>query len=509
MKYHLEEQPDMGKRFINIWFHHLMTDWFVRHNPGLQDEPFVLVAPDRGRVIIKAASPAAGVLGIEPGMVVADARAILPSLQVFNEETSRKDKLLNELAEWCIRYTPIVALDTSDGLILDISGCAHLWGGERQYLKEIIAKLKSFGYQVRAAIADTIGACWAIARYGRLTAIIEPGMQAEALLPLPPVALRLDTNVLERMHKLGFYQIRSFVSMPHNALKRRFGPILLEKLAQALGEVEETIQPIRPVQPYQERLPSLEPIRTAAGIEIALKDLLEALCIRLLQEGKGLRKAIFKGCRVDGKMQQIEIGTNHPTRNVSHLFKLFELKINTIRPGLGLELFLLEAPVVEILSMEQETLWNITKGSANKVVMNLLDRIGVRVGINAIHRYLPDEHHWPERSVRLAASLQEKNPLIWRTDLPRPVCLLPLPERIEVTAPIPDYPPMLFRYKGKVHKVRKADGPERIEQEWWLEQGLHRDYYCVEDDTGARYWLFRLGNYGEDKPEWFVHGFFA
>lgn len=297
--------------------------------------------------------------------------------------------------------------------------------------------------------------------------------------------------------------------MPGAMLRRRFGPLLLERLAQALGQIPEPIQSIQPIEPYQERLPCLEPIRTALGIEIALKKLLEALCLRLLKEGNGLRKAIFKSYRMDGNMQQIEIGTNYPTRNVTHLFKLFELKINTISPGLGIELFMLESPVVELLSLEQETLWNMGQGADHKVIMNLLDRIGVRVGMNAIRQYLPDEHHWPERSVKRAASLLGKNILTWRSDLPRPICLLHPPERIEVTAPIPDYPPMLFRYKGILHKVSKADGPERIEQEWWLQQGLHRDYYVVEDESGARYWLFRLGHYGEGKPEWFIHGFFA
>ncbi|WP_316835025.1 DNA polymerase Y family protein [Pedobacter nutrimenti] len=499
----------MEKRFISIWFRHLTTDWLSLLKPELQDIPFVLAAPERGRKIIKAASASAQALGIEPGTVVADARAILPSLQVFEDEPERAGKLLNALAESCIRYTPIVAIDLPDGLILDISGCAHLWGGERAYLKEIITKFKSSGYQVRAAIADTVGTAWAISRYGQIKAIIEQGAQAEALAPLPPVALRLEPAILDRMHKLGLYQIRSFMTMPRSTLRRRFGQLLLDRLAQALGEVKEPIVSIQPVEPYQERLPCLEPIRTATGIEIALKRLLETLCLRLLQEGKGLRKAILKGYRIDGKMQQIEIGTNYPARSVAHLFKLFELKISTIKPGLGIELFLLEAPVVEALTQEQETLWNITQGSEYKVVMNLLDRIGVRVGMDTIHRYLPDEHHWPERSVKLAASLQEKNPLAWRSDLPRPINLLPRPEHIEVTAPIPDYPPMLFRYKGKIHKISKADGPERIEQEWWLQQGEHRDYYTVEDESGSRYWLFRLGHYGADNPEWFLHGFFA
>lgn len=499
----------MERRFISIWFQHLTTDWLSKRQPDLLDKPFVLAAPERGRMVIKAASAPAEAMGIEPGIVVADARAIHPSLQVFDEEPGRAEKLLNSIAKWCIRYTPIVSVSLPDGLILDISGCPHLWGGERTYLKEITTKLNNAGYCNRAAIADTVGTAWAVSRYGQLSSIIEPGTQANALLPLPPIALRLEAGILDRMHKLGLYKIKDFIDMPSSVLRRRFGQLLLDRLSQALGEVNEPLQPVVPIQPYQERLPCLEPIRTATGIEIALKRLLETLCLRLLREGKGIRKAILKGYRIDGKMQQIEIGTNHPARNVTHLFKLFELKIATITPGLGIELFLLEALVVEELSQEQETLWNITQGSENKVVMNLLDRIGTRVGLNAIHRYLPDEHHWPERSIKVAASFQEKSTTTWRSDLLRPVTLLPQPEIIEVTAPIPDYPPMLFIYKGEIHKIRKADGPERIEQEWWLQQGLHRDYYCVEDESGARYWIFRLGHYGEDNPKWFIHGFFA
>lgn len=487
----------------------MTTDWLMQHQPELQDKAFVLAAPERGRMVIKAASAAAQALGIEPGTVVADARAIFPALTVIDDQPELAGRLLNELAENCIRYTPVVAIDPPDGLILDISGCAHLWGGERAYLGEIMAKLKSLGYKVRAAIADTVGAAWAVARYGQVKAIIEPGQQAEALLPLTPVALRLEPDILERMHKLGFYQICRFIHIPRAILRRRFGPAMLERLAQALGEVREPVSSIQLIAPYQERLPSLEPIRTATGIEMALRKLLETMCLRLLQESKGLRAAVFRGYRIDGNVQQVGIGTNRPVRNVAHLCKLFELKIGSITPRLGIELFLLEAPVVEDLSQAQESLWNAANGYDNGAITNLLDRLGGKLGADAIRRYLPVEHYWPERSIKPAASLQEQATVAWRNNLPRPVSLLQQPERIDVTAPIPDYPPILFVYKGKIHKIKKADGPERIEQEWWLEQSLHRDYYCVEDESGARYWLFRLGHYGEHNPDWFIHGFFA
>jgi protein ImuB len=498
----------MHKRFAAIWFRHLATDWMIRRQPELRDVPFVMAAPERGRMTIKAANIAAQAQGINVGMVVADCRAILPGLQVIDDIPGLAHKALNGLAEWCLRYTPVVATDLPDGLILDISGCAHLWGGERPYYKDIITKLRNIGYDTRGAIADTIGTAWAISRYGKLTPIIAPGGQADALYTLPPAALRLEPTMLQRLDKLGLYHVRSFMNMPRRALTRRFGETLLTRLDQALGQEMEVIQPIQPIQPYQERLPSLEPIRTAPGIEMALRQLLETLCKRLAKEDKGLRRCAFRCYRVDGEIQQVEIGTNRPTRNVAHLFKLFELKTPTLAPALGFELFLLEAAVVEEMSAAQEALWH-TSDHSETAVAELLDRLAGKMGSDTIHRYLPDEHYWPERSVKIAASLKEKATTAWRTDLPRPLLLLPVPEAIEVTVPMPDYPPMLFRYKGELHTIAKADGPERIEQEWWLNEGLQRDYYCVEDEGGARYWLFRSGHYGSGEPKWFIHGFFA
>jgi protein ImuB len=280
-------------------------------------------------------------------------------------------------------------------------------------------------------------------------------------------------------------------------------------LDQALGHEEEVMHPVKPVEPYQERLPSLEPIVTAKGIEIALEHLLDKLCQRLKQEEKGLRTAILKGYRVDGKTEKMEIGTNRPSHNAGHLFKLFENKIDSIEPGPGIELFLLEAQKVEVFSPVQEKLWEKNGGLDDTNLSELLDHLAGRIGADHIHRYTPDEHFWPERSVKLASSLDEKSTITWKVDRPRPLQLLSAPERIGVTAPIPDYPPMLFHYKGKLHKIIRADGPERIEQEWWLQEGQHRDYYYVEDEEGRRYWLFRLGHYSDKSYQWFIHGFFA
>lgn len=500
----------MSKRFISIWFRHLTTDWMTLRRPELKDIPFVFAVPDHGRLIITAANIPAEVQGVTVGMVGADAKAILPNLEVLDEIPGLPEKLLKAIGEWCIRYTPIISTDLPNGLILDISGCAHLWGGEQKYLKEIVTRLRSKGYDVRAAIADTIGAAWAIARFGKVTPIIKPGEQISALLPLPPAALRLEPATLDRLKKLGFRIIGNFITIPRSTLRRRFGTGLLQRLDQALGNEDEYIQPLVPIEPYHERLPCLEPIRTATGIEIALQRLLEMLCTRLQKEGKGLRKALFKGYRIDGRTVQIDIGTNRPSHHIKHLFKLFEIKISSIEPALGIELFVLEAPKVEDMPQEQESLWIENGGSLDDLhVAELLDRLAGKLGASAIHRYLPQEHYWPERSVIATSTLKDRPATTWRTDRLRPVQLLSKPQAIKVTAPIPDYPPMLFRYNGIVHQIKKADGPERIEREWWLDEGEHRDYYQVEDEKGQRYWLFRSGHYSGDQSQWFIHGFFA
>jgi protein ImuB len=498
------------KRFIALYFPHLKTDWLAIRRPELKAIPVVFSAKEHNRILITAANPAAEKEGLYPGMVVADARALVPTLTVLEDKAGRDLKLLRGIGEWAVRYSPITALDGTDGLLLDASGCAHLWGGEVPYLKEILRRLRSLGYQVRGAMADTMLTARAVARWGKGYPIVEPGKQMEALGSLPAIALGLAPETTERLQQLGLSTIDKFISMPRGALRRRFGPELLLRLDQALGYEEEILEPICPIELFAERLPCLEPIQTRTGIEIALQRLLNTLCLRLQQEGKGLRTAIFKGFRIDGKMEQLAISTTRATHQATHLFSLFEIKLNTIEPALGIELFALEAPRVEDVTAAQTTLWSGSAGLEDLGLAALLDRFTGKFGAQVIHRYLPEERHWPERSIREAMDLLEGPATEWRTDRERPMHLLPHPEPITVTAPIPDYPPMLFRYKGVLHKTAKADGPERIEREWWLDNGPHRDYYTIEDEEGGRYWLYRSGHYQDgDKPEWFLHGYFA
>ncbi|MFT3933799.1 MAG: DNA polymerase Y family protein [Chitinophagaceae bacterium] len=499
----------MRSRFVSIWFPFLLTDWYTVRQPELCGESFVLTIKDHGKIIINAANAIAQQKGIEKGMALADARAIFPALIVKDEPTTLSTTLLQRMAEWCIRFTPIAAVDLPGGLILNASGCCHLWGGEHNYVTEIYKRFKQRGYTARIAMADTIGAAWAIAHFTIHGGIIESGKQATALLLLPPEALRLEPENIERLYKLGMRQIQPLLSMPRQALFRRFGPAFMEKLQQALGEKEEYINGVQPLPLYYERLPCLEPIATATGIEMALQRLLDALCLRLQQEGQGLRKVIFKGYCIDGSITEIATGTLRPTQHAAHLFTLFTIQLPQMAPGPGIELFILEAPVTEKQVSAQNKLWSGVATLDDPRISELLDRLAGKFGPHLIQRYIPDPHYWPERSYK-PASLEETVTIDWYAAKPRPLQLLSPPEPIQVTAPIPDYPPLHFRYKDQLHTIRKADGPERIEQEWWLQQGQHRDYYAVEDEKGKRYWIFRLGHYDADKTyQWFIHGFFA
>jgi protein ImuB len=488
----------------------LLTDWKAIRQPGLKGEAYVFAEPDHGRMLITALTDAARKYGVTEGMTVADARIIAPALQVFDGKPGRNLKLLTGLAEWCLRYTPLVQLDPPDGLLLDVTGCTHLKGGEKAYLQEIVSRLKTIGYDVRPAIADTIGTAWGVARWAASGLIVPEGAHRNALMPLPPSALRLPMGQLLKLRNLGLHQISSFIYMPNSVLRRRFGKDMVLRLQQALGQEPEYLFPLKEPLPYSERLECLEAIKTRPAIEIALNILLEKLCKRLYGEGLGLRSAMLTWYRIDGKNGNITIGTNHASNRVQHLFKLFFIKLDTVAPGMGIELFILDALKNEPVSDKQSELWSEKRGAESEEVAELLDRVAGRIGTANIKRYLPGEHYWPERTPQPDTDIKKAPESQWRADKPRPMQILDIPEPIEAMALTPDYPPKLFIWKGEQHIIVGADGPERIEREWWLEPGEHRDYYIAEDEDGRRYWLFRSGHYNaKNNQHWYLHGFFA
>lgn len=500
----------MGKRFVAVWFSHLRTDWFSRKEPWLKEKPFVLRRLYHGKMVISAINAMAAQLGIYKEMVLADARAVFPGLEVRDDEDGLSERLLGHMAEWCIRFSPFIVTDVPEGLIIDASGCTHLWGGEMPYVSDIKRRLELRGYSLQIAIADTAIIACALSRYSGEKISIATDKLPETFLNLPPEALRLEEKTVEALHKLGLTRIRHFIGMPRSSLRRRYGEHIIDRINKAIGIKEEIFEPIFPPEPFEDRLPCLEPIITITGAEIALRTLLESLILKLTLVQKGIRRAEFKAYAADGKEHIVDIGTNRPTLNAVHLLSLFALKMETVKVEAGIELFSLTAKIVEDYKPPQEKLWEGSAGLADIKLAELIDHIETRQGQQVVRRFLPAEHHLPEKSVKRASALMEEPETAWNIMPMRPLHLLAPPEIIEVTAPIPDYPPMMFRYKGKIHKITRADGPERIEQEWWVATGRHRDYYAVEDEEGKRYWLFRSGHYDSDKTyKWFIHGFFV
>lgn len=499
----------MPKRYVSIWFRYLLTDWKAIRQPSLKGKAFVFAEPDHGRLLITAVNAEAERFNLERSMTVADAKVLAPDLEVFDGKPGRNLKLLKGLAEWCLRFTPLVMVDPPDGLLLDVTGCTKLRGGDRVYLKDLCDRLKALGYTVRPGMADTIGCAWAVARCAKSGLIVPENGHRNALMPLPPVALRLPVDLVIKLHNLGLYQVGKFIAFPKTTLRRRFGKDMVLRLYQALGQEEEFLLPLKEPVPYSERLSCLEPVKTREAIETGLHTLLEALCKRLYGEGKGIRAAVFSWYRIDGKSGNITIGTNHASQQTAHLFKLFAIKLDTVAPGLGIELFTLDATKTEAANNKQADLWAGKPGADSEQIGELLDRVALRIGMDNIRRYLPSEHYWPERSAEPTPDLTKTPASDWREDQLRPLQLLDPPEPIEAMALTPDYPPKQFMYRGKRHIIVGADGPDRIAREWWQDEGEHRDYYVAEDEEGGRYWLFRSGHYDPDRPQhWFIHGFF-
>ncbi|HSB94050.1 MAG TPA: DNA polymerase Y family protein [Flavitalea sp.] len=499
----------MEKRYVSVWFPYLKTEWFLRRHKDLRDQPLVLYIRDRGRMLVSAVNKEAYEEGIVTGMLIADAKAVTTQLHAYEEPGENFAEILFHIGEWFIRFSPGIALDLPDGIIIDASGCTQLWGGDQPYLQDISSRMRSIGYTVKLCMAGTIGAASAMCRYGISNSIVN-GTEEEALAELPPAALRIDASVAEKLNKLGLRQISALIHIPANSLRRRMGALLSQRLQQALGNEEEAIQSIIPQSAFNERCISLEPIITRTGIEIALQQLLETICERLTGEQKGARVIRFTIVTIDSHQQQLEITTTRASSNARYLFKLFELKLSALQPGFGIDVFIIDVLVFDELLPAQESLWINSEGLQDVSIAEFVDRLANKIGHQKIARYLPARHYWPERSIEKASSLTAEPFIEWSQGKTRPVILLSHPEKIIVSAPIPDYPPMNFRHNNKLHKVIKADGPERIEQEWWIKDGVHRDYYYVEDEEGNRYWIFRSGHYETERPvQWYLHGYCA
>jgi protein ImuB len=476
--------------------------------------PLVLVGQTGRRREVVAANAAAMQAGLRVGMPATKAQALVKELAIHHADPIADAEALERLSVWALRYSPIVAADVPDGLVIDATGASHLHGGEDAMLGDMISRLEAVGITARAAIADTRGAAHALARFAaRPTLIVPERKSLDRIRPLPIAALRLAADVVDDLRRLGFERIAELLATPRAPLTLRFGPELGRRLDQASGQTGEPIEPVRPADIVEAQQLFPEPIGAAETIARYVAKLTAKLCQELELRGLGARRLDLLFGLVDNRVQAIRVGTAQPVRDVKRLTRLLCDKIEKVDPGFGIEIMRLAATAAEPFATKQVISSLVDEPDAD--VSGLIDILTNRVGESRLYRFAPVASDVPERSVdRIAAAAPDVGDG-WPTCWPRPTRLLAPPEAIETVALLPDHPPVNFTWRGIRRRVRRADGPERVFGEWWKRDAeliAVRNYFQVEDDAGERFWIFRAGD-GEDAAtgshKWFLHGIFG
>ncbi|MFC7536745.1 DUF6504 family protein [Sphingomonas sp. GCM10030256] len=496
------------------------------------EPPLVTTHKVGPRVEIAAVNPTARALGLTPGTALTMARAQVPGLEVRAADPDGDAADLRALAELLARrWAPTVAISDADGLFIDLTGVAHLHGGEQRFARRLVRLLARHGFAARVAIADTIGAAWALARFGAgAIQIVQPGRHGDAVAAFPVSALRLQPAALELLARLGVDRIGQLFAMPRAPLVRRFGQAIVQRLDHATGRSPEPLDPVVPPTAVVVEQRFAEPIATAEAIEHWLGILMPRLAGALAEEGQGARAVELIAARVDGVPQRLRLGFARPTRDAAHMLRLVLRRIEEIEPGYGIDAIALHVRRADPLGAEAFGA-ALAEGEEPDLAP-LVDALANRIGAERVWRMEPVESEVPERSVATAPPLEPpraRGPRLkaddvrlldgrapdhpWHPRWPRPVRLLRRPERVQhVMAELPDLPPRRFTWRGTAYRVVRADGPERIAGEWWrraAERQAVRDYFRVEVESGQRFWLYRRGDGVRTETgdlSWFLHG---
>lgn len=472
-----------------------------------------MIARSGSKRLVSAADAAARSAGVRVGMPAAKAQALFGGLMMIDADPVADATALERITLWALtQYSPVVAMDAPDGIVMDTEGADHLQGGEERMLSGIANRFRAKGLTARIAVADSWGAAHACARaITRETVIVPKGQTAKAVEKLPILALRLPEKIVGDLRTLGFRSIGELSATPRAPLTLRFGPEVGRRLDQMFGRIAEPIDPVRTPELIEISRSFAEPIGAAETINKYVRRLVVQLVAELQRKGLGVRRTDLIVEKVDGTRQAIRAGTAKPARDVAWLSKLFRDRTEKIEPGFGIEKMTLVAVITEPLE-ETQRVSSLVEDD-NDDITPLIDVFGNRG--QRVYRVAPVASDVPERSVRKIAASAEDIEDSWTHHWPRPVRLLAHPDRIEAIALLPDHPPASITWRGKRHRVKRADGPERVFGEWWKrdsELEAVRDYFVVEDDSGQRFWIFRSGD-GID-PEtgshrWFLHGIFA
>ena len=511
-------------RVLSIWLANLAVERWAKSSGYAPEAPVVLTVEGAHGPVIHAVTTAAAARGARPDARLTDARALDPGLIAVPADPGGDAALVRRLARWAGRWSPLVEVD-GDGLRLDVTGVAHLFGGEQALLREVERRVAAVGLTARVAIAPTAAAAWALAHHAPCICD-EPEAK---LAPLPVAALRLDADTVRTLERLGLKTIGALIAVPRVALARRFrgAEDVVEALDRALGRKPEPLT-AAPAEPPPRALMRLEePATHPEAASQALERLIPELVRELQERHLGARRLSLTGYRVDGSTAVASVATTIPSRDPKHLKRLIADKAAALDPEFGFDAFALEADWTEELGAAQESL--VEEPSSERELARLVDRLTVKLGPRRVRCPQRHESHLPERasgwrpalsSLRGASAAKQSAgagldclaPLAMTAG--RPQRLLDRPEAIDVIYATPEGMPRRFVWRRAVHDIARAEGPERIAPEWWRQPSSARlrDYYRVEDAEGRRYWIYREGTIGDGRgglPAWFMHGIFG
>ena len=553
------QNPDPRRRILSLWFPRLAAEHMQRLDRGLCDRPLAVVEELGNARVLSSLSREASGAGLTLGLPLAEARALCPDLQTRPADRLREAGFLALLRRWAGKFSPWVAEEGREGLMVDLTGCAHLFGGEVALIAQIEADCAGLRLTVRAGLADTGGAAWALARYagqgatsarncdaidqearatrsragkrrhwtrggaaplravtGSAPPIAPPGQTRAAIGDLPIAALRLDQATVAGLNRLGLHKIRDLLGPPRATLARRFGQGVVRRLDQALGLEPEPIAPARPETHFALRLSLPEPIGLEEDILAGIDRLLPPLCDKLRAKGRGVRRVRLELSLAEGRTEAIEVGLARPGAEPDRIRPLLAMKLGDIDPGFGIDMLRLVAAVTEPVHARQikggmaATEEAAARQGCDTGLEDLMARIGARVGLEAITRQHPAESHIPEKTSHTLAAAWSEPATDWpRCARPRPLTLF-RPEPVQAEDR-PDLPGQ-FRWRGRNFATLGGMGPERIAPEWWLDDpnwrsGV-RDYWRVETETGERLWLF-YAHGGAVSGGWFCQGDFG
>lgn len=515
-------------RFLSIHLPFLPTDRIHRQEGrrnGSHELPLALWAKVDNAQVLTAVDPSAVAWNLRQGMTVAVARGMCPTLRLVEADPSADLALLAALTDWCRRFTPLAALDPPDGAILDVSGVAHLFGGDEGLLRTVEDVLAGQGFRRRVSLAPYPAAARAFARWKGPRLVRDDGSLRKAVGALPTGALQLTHKPATRMRDAGLRTLGDLMLRPRAPITARFGPAVFARIDAMLGICRDPLSPRFEAPPYMAERRYAEGLARHEDIVATLGMLCDELCAMLARHEEGARKILASFFRVDGAVRHLETATSRPSRDPRAMVRLLNERLghvgeNGLDTGYGFDVIRLAALTVEPLAAEQSALHGTLAGDGEcEDSTDLIDRLGARLGTRRVLRFDFVDTHWPERAVFLRPAAQGPagvpafpSPRGAAVLLPtRPVKLFEKPEPIEALATVPDGPPEKFWWRRVMHDVVAFEGPERIASEWWRDVGPTRDYFRVEDADGGRFWLFREGIYGVEKnaPRWFMHGMFG